>query len=92
MTLSWTEFITLLVCKFCEALKKDCMRHRLRPLYFFSRNALVHSAGFNTNIVYVQEYHIRQMDGQTLDAEAKEKVKKCLEAAIERRSSEVRID
>ena len=29
------------------------------------------------------------MDGHTLDAEAKHKVKKCLEAAIERRTSEV---
>ena len=37
----------------------------------------------------LQEYHIRQMDGHTLDAEAKQKVKKCLEAAIERRTSEV---
>jgi len=36
----------------------------------------------------LQEYHIRQMDGHTLDAEAKQKVKKCLEAAIERRTSE----
>lgn len=32
------------------------------------------------------------MDGQILDAEAKEKVKRCLEAAIERRCSEVRIE
>lgn len=39
--------------------------------------------------VKLQEYHIRQMDGNTLDAEAKHKVKKCLEAAIERRTSEV---
>jgi hypothetical protein len=46
---------------------------------------------FNGTVVYVQEYHIRKMDGHTLDDEAKEKVKKCLEAAIERRSSEVRI-
>lgn len=37
----------------------------------------------------LQEYHIRQMDGHTLDAEAKQKLKKCLEAAIERRSCEV---
>lgn len=44
------------------------------------------------NIVNVQEYHIRKMDGHTLDEEAKSKVKKCLEAAIERRSSEVRVD
>nr|PNR62135.1 hypothetical protein PHYPA_000559 [Physcomitrium patens] len=41
----------------------------------------------------VQEYHIRKMDGHTLDEEAKSKVKKCLEAAIERRSSEgLRLD
>ncbi|KAG0561310.1 hypothetical protein M758_9G053900 [Ceratodon purpureus] len=41
----------------------------------------------------VQEYHIRKLDGQTLDDEAKEKVKKYLEAAIERRSSEgLRLD
>lgn len=39
--------------------------------------------------VKLQEYHIRQMDGHTLDAEAKQKVKKCLEAAIQRRTSEV---
>lgn len=45
----------------------------------------------NSTVVNVQEYHIRKMDGRTLDAEATEKVKKCLEAAIERRSSEVRI-
>lgn len=36
----------------------------------------------------LQEYHIRKMDGRTLDAEAKTKVKKYLEAAIERRSTE----
>lgn len=47
---------------------------------------------FNASVVNVQEYHIRKMDGRTLDAEAKMKVKKCLEAAIERRSSEVTID
>ncbi|CAK9232495.1 unnamed protein product [Sphagnum troendelagicum] len=35
----------------------------------------------------VQEFHIRQMDGQVLSPDAEEKVKKCLEAAIERRSS-----
>ena len=48
---------------------------------------------FNASIVMkVQEYHIRKMDGRTLDAEAKTKVKKYLEAAIERRSTEVSID
>ena len=46
----------------------------------------------NASVVNVQEYHIRKMDGRTLDAEDQEKVKKCLEAAIERRSSEVSID
>jgi UTP:GlnB (protein PII) uridylyltransferase len=35
----------------------------------------------------LQEFHIRQMDGQTLSPGAEEQVKKCLEAAIERRSS-----
>jgi hypothetical protein len=39
--------------------------------------------------VIFQEFHIRQMDGQVLSPDAEEQVKKCLEAAIERRSSKV---
>ncbi|CAK9238737.1 unnamed protein product [Sphagnum troendelagicum] len=35
----------------------------------------------------LQEFHIRQTDGRTLSPDAEEHVKKCLEAAIERRSS-----
>lgn len=39
---------------------------------------------------YLQEYYIRHMDGCTLDAEGeKERVIKCLEAAVQRRVSEV---
>jgi hypothetical protein len=37
----------------------------------------------------IQEFHIRQTDGRTLSPDAEEHVKKCLEAAIERRSSKV---
>jgi hypothetical protein len=45
---------------------------------------------FKGEIVAIsQEFHIRQMDGQTLSPVAEEQVKKCLEAAIERRSSKV---
>jgi hypothetical protein len=35
----------------------------------------------------IQEFHIRQTDGRTLSPDAEEHVQKCLEAAIERRSS-----
>ena len=39
----------------------------------------------------LQEYYIRHMDGCTLDTEGeRERVVKCLEAAIRRRISEVR--
>lgn len=41
-------------------------------------------------IIFVQEYSFRTMDGQLLDAEAEQKAKKYIEAAIERRCSEVR--
>lgn len=40
----------------------------------------------------MQEYYIRHMDGRTLDTEGeKQKVIRCLEAAIERRAARVRI-
>lgn len=40
--------------------------------------------------MYKQEYYIRHMDGRFLDSEAeKQRVIKCLEAAIERRVSDV---
>lgn len=43
------------------------------------------------SFVILQEYYIRHMDGCTLDSEGeKERVMKCLEAAIRRRVSEVR--
>ena len=41
-------------------------------------------------LMTLQEYYIRHMDGCTLDTEGeKQRVIKCLEAAIERRVSEV---
>ncbi|KAH9550001.1 hypothetical protein CY35_10G049700 [Sphagnum magellanicum] len=36
----------------------------------------------------VQEYYIRHIDGCTLDERGEQRIKKCLEAAIERRSNE----
>ncbi|XP_024368430.1 ACT domain-containing protein ACR3 isoform X3 [Physcomitrium patens] len=47
-----------------------------------------HATIYPSGSYAVQEYHIRSMDGRTLDDPAKAKVKRCLEAAIERRSSE----
>ena len=43
------------------------------------------------SLLGLQEYYIRHMDGCTLDTEGeRERVVKCLEAAIRRRISEVR--
>ena len=43
------------------------------------------------SLLRLQEYYIRHMDGCTLDTEGeRERVVKCLEAAIRRRISEVR--
>ncbi len=38
-----------------------------------------------------QEYYIRHVDGCPLDAEGERRIRKCLEAAIKRRSSEVEL-
>ena len=48
---------------------------------------------YNNPFAYaMQEYYIRHMDGRTLDTEVeKQRVIRCLEAAIERRATQVRM-
>ncbi|CAI9115575.1 OLC1v1016507C5 [Oldenlandia corymbosa var. corymbosa] len=59
----------------------------LTDMQYVVFHAVISSGGPNAS----QEYYIRHMDGCTLDStEEKERVIKCLEAAISRRVSEVR--
>jgi UTP:GlnB (protein PII) uridylyltransferase len=59
----------------------------LTDMQFVVFHATIHCTGFDA----VQEYYIRHVDGCPLDAEGERRIRKCLEAAIKRRSSEVEL-